>query len=485
MYQSHTPRLIEVDPHRIKFSPANPRKHRGAEYLRLKNSIEKTGMVQIPTVRDLPAGFYECVDGEGRVLVARENHQKTLWVVSIGVLHDQEALTMLQAANAVRGFGLLAQCRCLANLHRQGLTTTALADRFGVDSSVIKDMVAIGYFPDELFTLMLDDLTQSEEDAHPWNCRLLSELLPLRQELPGKQSHHLNQRGVGRIEHAYDYQEVRPAIEKVLRGEITTAVQMRAYVAQRRNELFQARFDQVLQTQLESELAQAKRALEEDYSLQVQQGQQETVQRYDEQMKRLQHQLATLDKRYQAAVREAAKQPEIVEQLQCELQQQVEQTEKERQHLQELQLQVQEEAYATQRQLQEDMRRQLETEREQQRARMDQEYIRVKMDLDAHYARKERELQFHAEKNVHQIVANATKLLAESQLSLLYLTSPGVLPNMVLQQDPEMVSLLAQMRAVRETLDSAEEKLLHGDIVFSSDADQAERRSSNGYQSYH
>src|SRR5215469_15333307 len=98
---------MQIDPFLIKFNTANPRAHQGMELLRLKTSLEHVGMVQFPTVRDLYAEYVECLDGEGRVLVARENHEPWIWVVNLGQVPDCDALLMLQAANAVRTFSLL------------------------------------------------------------------------------------------------------------------------------------------------------------------------------------------------------------------------------------------------------------------------------------------------------------------------------------------------------------------------------------------
>src|SRR5436305_13954563 len=195
------PQLIQIDPHLIKFNPANPRKHRGTELLKLRRSIEEVGVVQMPTIRKLPGEFYECIDGEGRVLIAQENHQKTIWGVSFGMLSNHEASTMLQAANTVRSFGFLAECLGLTRLHRQGDSIASLADRFCASKSLIRSMIGVGYFPDELHTLMLDDIAQSEEHASRWTQRLLFELLPLRQELAGIDPVHARMQGLP----LYDY----------------------------------------------------------------------------------------------------------------------------------------------------------------------------------------------------------------------------------------------------------------------------------------
>src|SRR5689334_1645531 len=95
---------IQVDPQRIRFNPLNPRKHRGTEYVRLKESIEQIGIIQPPIVRVLPGNFFEVIDGEGRVSVAQELGFEAIWVISLGIVDDHDALVMLQASNTLRSF---------------------------------------------------------------------------------------------------------------------------------------------------------------------------------------------------------------------------------------------------------------------------------------------------------------------------------------------------------------------------------------------
>jgi ParB-like chromosome segregation protein Spo0J len=102
--------LIQVDPQRIKFNPLNPRKHRGTEYVRLKESIEQIGIIQPPIVRVLPGNLFEVIDGEGRVSVGQELGFETIWVMSVGIVDDQEALVLLQASNTLRSFNFLGNC---------------------------------------------------------------------------------------------------------------------------------------------------------------------------------------------------------------------------------------------------------------------------------------------------------------------------------------------------------------------------------------
>jgi ParB family chromosome partitioning protein len=114
MYEKFYPQLIEVDPKLIKFNESNPRRHQGPEFFRLKESVKEVGVVQQPTVRVLSRGFYECIDGEGRIRAAQEAGILSIWAVSLGKISDIDALLMLQAANVVRDFHYLAECKGLA-----------------------------------------------------------------------------------------------------------------------------------------------------------------------------------------------------------------------------------------------------------------------------------------------------------------------------------------------------------------------------------
>jgi hypothetical protein len=480
MYFSQSPRLIEVDPQLIKFNAANPRRHRGTELLRLKNSIEKVGMVQFPTVRELYAGFLECVDGEGRVLVAQENHEKRIWVVCLGKLHDSEALMLLQAANTVRSFGVLDECQGLANLHRQKETVRSLADKFRTEKTKMAHMVDIGYFPEDLLTLIRNDVIQSEEHGQRWTYRILCELLPLRQILPGKDPFNAWQHGQT-LDDIYDYQEVHLAVEKILRGELSDSWNdIHAYVAQRRLELFEARFDRTLKEQLEVERAQARQALEVDYSQKLQKVLQETIKEYEEKVKSLQDELRDTEACYQAAINKTAKQSDLVKQLQNDLQQKKVDLERKRRELEYAQQKIEAEAVNNENKFQEEKNKKVEGEISHYREEIDQEYNQAKSELEKRYTQKEHELELQTENTMHQIVANCTRLLTESQICVLNLISPEICKGIVWLQHPEVMALVAQIRTVRETLECAEEQLLHGEIVA-----ETERRPYDGSQAHH
>ena len=453
----HHFQMLEVDPQRIKFNPKNPRRHRGTEFLRLKASLEEVGVVQVPTVRVLSGGFYECIDGEGRVQAAKEAQLKAMPVASVGPISDQEALVMLQSANAVRSFHFLMECRGLANLYRQGISSAELAEKFGTSRPQMLSMIGVGDFPEKIQSLILDDIAQSEDEAHRWTPKLLTEILPLRQELTEQQG--------------YTYEEVELAVQKVLEGKIHTISDMKGYVGERRSALFRQYFDQALEQKLEQEIEQTKHTLEEEYKEELKIVEEQTASQYRLQVEALQEKFNDLKKKHDALVKDVAKRPEMVEQYEAELRQKMEATEKERLQLQKAQQEVL-------CQLEKKMKEQLEVELQKQRDALSEEYAQREIDLQALYARKDRDLTIKAQVTMQQILAQGLKTLVEAQQWTIHLMTPDVLKGLIWISDAEMKALCAEIQAVRETLEKAEDKLTHSDFVL-------ERNFPNGFSSYH
>lgn len=463
MYQ---PQLIEVDPHRIKFNTLNPRKHQGTEFERLKQSVREVGIVQLPTVRVLPGGFYEVIDGEGRVRSAQEKQNGHMWAISLGIVSDQEALMMLQSANSVRSFSFLAECKGLANLHRQGFSSRAMSEKAGVHFTVIAYYVAIGYFPDSLLELIQGGINRDPtgQNIH-LGYKTLYSLLPLRQILPGKE----DPRQSGVLEGAYDYIEVRRAVEKVIGGEIKTEDQLIAYVADRRRELFEQRFNEELRKRLELELAQTKQAIEDAYQQQLQGIQAQTAQRYEAQVNALRRQYEDLDQQYQKLVKDVAKRPEIIAEREKQLQQKLKDAEAERTRFQSLQQQVQEEVQKTQQEARAAIQRELSEAIKEQRKAMDAQLAQARTDMEAYYAQKDQQRQLKAENSVRQAVAHGTELLTQTQQSFLHLTTPDFVRGIAWLPETEVGSLLAQIMAVQDTLAKALEAIRHGYSVESEE----------------
>ncbi len=477
--------LIEVDPQRIKFNPLNPRKHRGPEYLRLKENIKKNGIIQLPTVRVLDGKFYEVIDGEGRVSIAQEEHFEKIPVVSVGIIDEHEALVMLQSANTMRSFNFLAECKGLANLHRQGNTIRQLAEQFSSHESKIANMVAIGYFPDELLAKIQDDIARSEEQAARWGYGLLHLILHLRELLPGQAAAGAKWSPLDGI---YDYREVNRAVEEVINGKITTGEQMHTYVVNRRYEIYQERFNQDLHRRLEEELAQTRKDLEAVNEQKIHEIEEEAQRRYQGQIDILQSQLDDLSKRHTQIVKQVAKRPEIIEKREKDLTEAIQQAEKERQELQKRRQQWDEEAQQAQLKLQEEMRqkqelwekefkKQLGDEISVQREEQKRKLQKTEEDLKAFYAQKDRERQIKAENTIRGLLSNGIKSLAEAQQIIDHIVSPGMIQGVLQLGGAQHESLLWAIRSLSEALDQAEKKLIYGDVVI-----HVESGGTNGYK---
>lgn len=469
----YTRHLIEVDPQRIKFNPLNPRKHRGTEYIRLQASIRAIGIVQPPIVRILPAGFYEVIDGEGRVSIAQEEHVEKIWVVSVGIIDEHDALVMLQASNTMRSFNLLAECKGLATLHRQGMSSKDLAKQFGSSDSKIITMVAIGYFPAQILARIEEHIATAEKQAEVWTYTLLLQILPLRELLPGT----LSPRVGGELDGHYDYREVDVAVEKVIRGEITGVEQMRTYVVNRRYEIYQERFDQDLHRRLEEELARLKQELDIAKEQQVHEIEEQTREEYADQIAILQRQLDELGKRHTEIIKEVARRPEIVERREQELREHIQQAEAERQQLRDArrilqeqaeraQAQQEEEARSRRKQVEEEGKQELERALAEQRENQQRAFKQMEQDLKAAYAQKEQDLQIKAENTIHGLLSHGIKSLTEAQQVLEHIISASIIQHVQHLGGTQQERLLGAIRSMNEVLDQAERKLTRRDLVM-------------------
>lgn len=466
--------LIEVDPQRIKWNPRNPRKHRGTEYIRLRESIKAIGIVQPPTVRVLPGGFFEVIDGEGRVSVAQELRFEQIWVVSVGSIDEPEALVMLQASNVVRSFHFLAECKGLANLHRQGMPNRELAQQFGGSEARIQAMVAIGYFPVETLRLIEEHIASSEKQAEVWGYGLLETTLSLREILPGQSPSGGHQHSLDGI---YNYSEVHKAVKKVLGGEITHGTEMRIYVANRKNEIYQARFNQDLQRKLAEEIARIQQDINIAKAKQVLEIEQKTQQRYADQVAMLQQQLVDLNERYTKIVNDASKRPGVLEERENELREALQKTAEERQHFQDLQQSLEEQAFQAQAKIEEEVQRAKQLLEEEAKQILDEEIAAQRKeqkrilkqsedDLKAYYEQKDRERQIKAENTIRGLLSHGVKSLAETQQVVEHIVSRSMIEAVRQLGGTQQNSLLAAMRAMREALERAEDKLTYGESVL-------------------
>ncbi len=479
------PQLIEVDPLRISLNPAHLRRHGGLPYLRLKKSLERVGIVQPPLVRILSAESYESVDGDGRVQFAQEKLLERIWVLSVGMVDDQTAALLYQESNASRSYNFLEECRGLATLVHQGFSTKRLAEKLEKRLPAIQEMVALGNLPEELITLILQDMAACENPEHRWSQKVLLTLLRLRQAKPGKPSITEEKAEAVPPEELYDYGEVRTAIEKILRREITQASEMVDYVSQRREVFFQQHFAQELQQQLQLALQRAHQATEE----RMQHQSESTRRQYEKQLKHLQEQLQSLESQYQQSLRDSAKQsdPKEIARRTRELDLQIHFTQTEREKLEALQQRIRTEAHTQEEQfvkqqkaMQQDLQRQkaqvrvdLQNARKVQQSEMDQKLALEEQKLRATYDQRDKQRQLKAETTVRQSLAYGTQLLTQAQQWLLHVSSPAMRQGVSWLSESEVIALIAQMRAVRESLEKVEAKMMYGDEAVCSDASNA------------
>jgi ParB-like chromosome segregation protein Spo0J len=489
--------LLSVDPQRIRFNPLNPRKHQGIELDRLRTSIQRYGILQPPIVRSLPGNLFETIDGEGRIFVGIELGLKEIQVINIGLVKIEDALLLLQVSNTIRNFNLLAECKGLANLHRQEISMTILAKEFGYSLLKTQEMIHIGHMPDDLLVTLQKDIATSEDHARLWTLSLLASALALRELLPGQTS--IRGSIWSSLDEVYDYAEVRTALQKVLEGKITTVQEMKLYVANRRYEIYQTRFDAALEQKLQEELTKAKEELnaakgrehaelemaknEEILSVQT-----ELRDQYEGQIITLGAQLESLAKSHKRIMSEAAKQPEHIAKQEKKLREDIEQTEIERQKLRALQRQVEEETKQARLKQEREARKERERWEEEkgeklhnallaQRERQREELEQAEKNLKNVYLQKEQKNKIEAENTIHGLLSRGIKSLAETQQVIDHIVSSSMLQPVRELGGAHHESLLWAIRSMSEALDRAEKKLVDGDVPT-----YVEGGLVNGYQ---
>jgi ParB-like nuclease domain len=479
MYQ---PQLIEVDPRRIKFNQHNPRKHGGEEYEQLKQSIQEIGIIQPPIVRIIPGGFYELIDGEGRVSIAQDLHLPKIWVANMGTINSEKALSMLVTSNTVRQFDFFARCRGMAALHRQGKTAEKISRELGIPypGMTIRDM-SIGYFPDDIHSCILSSIQENEDKARVWSNRtMLYEVLSLRQRSPEK----IDPRSDGVIDGAYDYSEVKKAIDKIAKGDISNGVEMRAYVEQRRRELFEQHFNQELDERLQSELEKTKQALEEANSqtvqLQLQSGTEDIKRPLINRIATLQAERDRLEQDYTKAMRDVAKHKdnqELIDAYNKKLSAERQKAEQARIDMErEMQVwreqgkqkELERERAALARSMSEELsekRRAVEQELADQRKALQVYHQQTEADLKKYYSEKSAELEIKAKVGVRDSSSHGVELIAQLQQWLVHITSEDMIKGLSWLPEAEIIQLVSSIRAVHGNLEEAEEKIAHGKTV--------------------
>lgn len=484
---NNQPYLIEVDPKRIKFRADNPRgEHRenDPDFVRLKENIKQVGMVQLPTLRTLPGGFYETIAGERRVRVALANKQTSIWAVNFGIVDDEKASLMMMSENMMRSFSFLAECRGYADLHRKGFTTRRIAREFGDSTGLVGVKVGVGYLPNDILSAIEQNINTTG-DTNPWILRMFEELLPLRQEVQ-------DPRHADILDGVYDYTEFRHVVDKIINGEIRNSVECKAYVAQRRLEILEKQFDADLQVRLDQELSDSKAVLEAAYEQQLEtqriqiEGEKSQLakqleQQYNTQLQALEQQVGILQRQVESLQRDAVKRPERLVQREEELQKQLGDIQQLRIELQRTQQSLQSEYANKKKELENQqelliqqqakeleviraqIRQQEKSVADKRREQLEAEFALARHDLEKYVQKREEELRLKAEKSVSQAVAHAKQLMAEVEQSVLLVASRDFLRGLQWLNEFEIVSLLAQIRSTQDVLARAEATIRRGE----------------------
>lgn len=486
------PELVEVNPNRIKFTTDNPRRHKGFEFDRLQASIAEIGYVQLPTVRlDTTPGFYVCIDGEGRILAAQNAGDTSIWVVSYGRLDETTAMKMLEAANTVRYFSYLAECKGIANMHRRKMTINMIAKTLGATPSKVTELVSIGYFPNDIYNLIEKDIMDGEGESVrsvSWKT-ILPMLLVLRQAMPGRTIPGLIKVGGHRensyqewfeLETLYDYGEVRAAVEAIIRGDICTVKDIRAYVADRRADLAEQRIDKELARRVVQEIEDTRLALETAYRTKLTDAVGQIEQQLNDQVNQLQAQFIDLQHDHRRLLSEASRQPDLIEQQQRDLETRLKAAEQERLRWQRLQKEVdekaqqklaREEAALKEKMAQEAaaLRAKVDDEAKTQFEQIQQRLRESEHDIAALYEKRDRARQLKTEATMQQAVTHLVELLTQTNQSLLLLSSPGFVKGIQYLQRVEQDVLFAQLDSTLQLLEKAREQF--SNVVHATTAD--------------
>ncbi len=244
---------------------------------------------------------------------------------------------------------------------------------------------------------------------------------------------------------AYDYREVERAVQYVIDQEGCTQEQMKAYVEQRKRELFEARFNQELQARVKEELAQAKADIEAAMIKQLE----------VELVLPLTERYAELERRYQQAINAAAKTEEVTETIkrrEQELAQEIARTQQARTVLQK---QLEEKHQRTIANLRATADEQLTHAKEM----LEQKFAKAKADLEAYYAERDQQRQIKAEKSIRGSVAHGIQLMAEMVQWLELLSSPDFRKGIAWLSPEEIKSLLFQMNIIINRMVDMEHRL--------------------------
>lgn len=454
-----TPQLINVNPRTLQFNPDNPNKHIGEPFEELIESIREHGMIQIPVVRELPGGINELVDGEGRTRASIILEKKYIWVISFGMVSAEKAFQMLHEANVVRAYNLIAECRGIAKLHQNGTKTAELEKRFAREGRTkrnVQDMLAVGYFPSALLDRIERDMLTETTHKYMWSLTVFHELLPLRQK--SKETESIRRRNADTPE-PYDYGEIINVVDKIIDGRITDTQSVKDFVLRRRDEIFRASFQRQLQKAIAQGIAEKEELFKEEGRKEVIGASEATLRKERMQLEQIKRQYDDLQQLHDKTVKELAKNPERVEELENRMREKLQEVDAEKTKYRALQQQVEREVQKTL----ETLRRENDLKLKEDQLKMKEEsrlqLEETKKRLEAYTEEQTRKTQYDATVSVQQYVARCTELLSQSKQSFYHLMTPQFLSSLEWLSQAELVGISAELVSTIRVLSDAQQRI--------------------------
>lgn len=439
MIKLEKPYIITVDPATVVFHPDNPNTHEGSSFNELIATMKKNGLAQLPTVRMLPGGIPQTIDGEGRVRAARILGWKEIDLVNRGFIPDDVAIALMHIANSTRSFDFIARAKGLALLNRTGMTMNELVEQFQGDlptSRRIFDEVAIGNFPSDILDKIDHDLKTNPDSI--WKISMLRELLPLRIEV---KHHKQTQNGVAE----YDYKEVRAMIKRIESGDVISLTDLVKQVARRRVQMSEKLLDQSIQHRVKEELEQAKTQLEDTFQNDLVGIKAAQKKEYEEKVKILQERVDALQEQYNQALQDISKRPRMVEEKERELFQQTELLRSERESLESLKRKQQFDIHVATEKIKKEQEAIFKKKLEEERRKDSDQLEQLKQQLEANFAEKDASMKLQATTTFQAVVAKFIKQLAELYQFELMIMDPGFLNGFDLLSQSELLALSAQL----------------------------------------
>ncbi len=259
---------LEVD--RIHPDPLVKNRHTKEDVEKLANNIKAYRLINPIWVEPISRDQYKLRMGKKRWLAYKYLSRKTIpsYIVDPGT--DEVFLCGLRLSeNKMRTFDLITECQELANLHRQGKSTTVLGRDFGESQTNIRTKIDVGYFPENIIEQIKEGNPLSRgggiERRNTWSLIAFKCILPLRTPKIALSKLQDGTNDSIPLDDLYDYAEIEKVVKKANNGEIELGEQLRAYVAERRFQLEEISRDNNLQNELDVRLNEITHIIEENF----------------------------------------------------------------------------------------------------------------------------------------------------------------------------------------------------------------------------